>query len=382
MFTSRAALVHRCAPGPTPGPFILRDMHETQNRTTRVRRLSAVLALLLSFALVAAACGSNEDNGDTSSADDTSSATGAINISGSSTVEPISARAAELFNDDVNGDVEITVSGPGTGDGFAVFCEGETDISDASRAIKDDEAATCEANGINYVELLVAFDGIAVLTSPDNDAVDCLAFADLYALLGAEAQDNANWSDADAVAAELGSTVAPYPDAPLFVSAPGTESGTYDSFIEIALEDLGAERLGEDAETYIRSDFAGQANDNVIIEGIAGNDASLGWVGFAFADGAGDAVKILAVSEEPGGECVSPTIETIADSSYPVSRPLYIYVNTDKLAANPATAEFVDFYLGDGYTESVTEAFGESGYVPLPDDLLTETTAAWEAARS
>ncbi|MDH4170353.1 MAG: substrate-binding domain-containing protein, partial [Acidimicrobiia bacterium] len=310
-------------------------MHETQNRTTRVRRLSAVLALLLSFALVAAACGSNEDNGDTSSADDTSSATGAINISGSSTVEPISARAAELFNDDVNGDVEITVSGPGTGDGFAVFCEGETDISDASRAIKDDEAATCEANGINYVELLVAFDGIAVLTSPDNDAVDCLAFADLYALLGAEAQDNANWSDADAVAAELGSTVAPYPDAPLFVSAPGTESGTYDSFIEIALEDLGAERLGEDAETYIRSDFAGQANDNVIIEGIAGNDASLGWVGFAFADGAGDAVKILAVSEEPGGECVSPTIETIADSSYPVSRPLYIYVNTDKLAANP-----------------------------------------------
>ncbi|MDH3704515.1 MAG: substrate-binding domain-containing protein [Acidimicrobiia bacterium] len=360
-------------------------------RPSQARRLLVLLALFLSFALVAAACGSDDDtpSTDDSAADgepsddsaDGGEISGTVVASGSSTVEPITARAAELFNDGVNADVDITVDGPGTGDGFAVFCEGQTDISDASRAIKEEEAATCEANGINYVELLIAFDGIAVMTNPDNEAISCLAFEDLYALLGAEADGTGDWNDNDGVAAELGSTVAPYPAAELFISAPGTESGTYDSFIEIALEGIGEERLGEEAETFIRTDFAGQANDNVIIEGVAGNDTSLGWVGFAFADGAGDSVKILEVAETPGGECVVPTIESIADSSYPVSRPLYIYVNTDKMAENPALAQFIDFYLSDGYEESVTLAFGESGYVALPDDLLAETTAAWEAAR-
>ncbi|MGI9600391.1 MAG: substrate-binding domain-containing protein [Acidimicrobiales bacterium] len=359
-------------------------MSETADpRPTRTSRWPALVALALSLTLIAAACGSSGDGGssDDSSGDGGAGGSGAINISGSSTVEPISARAAELFNDDVNADIEITVNGPGTGDGFAVFCTGETDVSDASRTIKGEEATTCADNGVNYVELLIAFDGIAVLTNPANEAIACLSFADLYALLGAEADGNSLWSDSNGLAAELGSDVAPYPEADLFISAPGTESGTYDSLIEIALEDIGAERLGEDAATFIRQDFAGQANDNVIIEGIAGNESSLGWVGFAFADGAGDTVTSVAVAEAPGGNCVEPTVETIADGTYPVSRPLYIYVNTDRIAENPALAEYIDFYLGDGYVPSVTEAFGDSGYVALPDDLLAETISAWDAAR-
>ncbi len=349
----------------------------------RLRR-SHVVALALVFALVVAACGTSADapseEADGSGGDAGSDLSGTINVSGSSTVEPITTRAAELFNDDVAGGVEITVDGPGTGDGFAVFCAGETDISGASRPIKESEAEDCAANGIEYTELLVAFDGIAVMTNPANAAVECLSFADLYALLGAEAEGSGSWADNDEVAAELGSTVAPYPDAELFVSAPGTESGTYDSFIEIVLEGIGEERLGEDAESFVRQDFAGQADDNVIIQGIAGNDTSLGWVGFAFADENADLVKTLAISEEPGGECVSPTVETIADGSYPVSRELYVYVNNAKAAENAALRAFVDYYLADGYTESVTEAFGETGYVALPDELLAATTDAWNAA--
>lgn len=338
-----------------------------------------LLALLFSFTLVAAACGGSDDaSGDAAASGDCPS--GTVSASGSSTVEPITTRAAELY-EDVCGDVSITVDGPGTGDGFALFCAGETDISDASRQIKDSEAEDCAANGVEYTELLVAFDGIAVMTNPNNTAVECLSFVDLYALLGGESNGFATWADASDLGAGLGSDVAPYPDAELFISGPGTESGTYDSFIEIVLEGVAEESQGEETpEGFIRTDFAGNAEDNVIIEGIAGNDTSLGWVGFAFAEENADIVKTLAIAEEPGGDCVLPTVDSIADSSYPVSRGLYIYVNNERVGSNPALGPFVDYLLGDAYVEAVTEAFGDSGYVPLPDDLKADTDAAFAAA--
>ena len=344
-----------------------------------------LLSLLLALVMVAAACGSDDGDSTGDSGDDADSSSetasgdvdcgaGDVNASGSSTVEPITTRAAELYEEEC-ADTFVTVDGPGTGDGFALFCAGETDISDASRTIKDSEAEECEANGIDYTELLIAYDGIAVMTNPANDAVECLSFVDLYALLGGQAEGFENWSDANDLGTELGSDRVPYPDAPLDISGPGTESGTYDSFIEIVLEGIGEEREGEDG-TFIRTDFSGNADDNVIIEGIAGSDSSLGWVGFAFAEENLDRVKEIQISEEPGGECISPTIETIADGSYPVSRGLYIYVNNEKLESNPALRPFVEFMLADGYTESVTQAFGDTGYVPLPDDVLAESTAA------
>ncbi len=341
-------------------------------------KLLKMLGLALAFTLVAAACGGGDSDGASDSGPESAGSVencgaGDINISGSSTVEPISTRVAELY-EEVCPDTFVTVDGPGTGDGFKLFCSGETDISDASRQIKDSEAEDCAAAGIDFTEFLVAFDGIAIMTNPANEAVSCLAFADLYALLGGQSEGFDSWSDASDLGASLGSTVAPYPDAPLDISAPGTESGTYDSFLEIVLEGIGEEEEGEDG-AFIRTDFSGNADDNVIIEGITGSDTSLGWVGFAFAEENADRVKVLEISEEAGGDCVAPTVETIADSSYPVSRGLYIYANNERLDSNPALRGYLEFYFGDGYNESVTKAFGESGYVALPSDLLAESQA-------
>jgi phosphate transport system substrate-binding protein len=276
-----------------------------------------------------------------------------------------------------NPDVEYTVDGPGTGDGFALFCNGETDISDASRKIKDEEAAACAAKGIHYVELKIGIDGISVMTSPSNDAVSCLSFLDLYALLGPESKNLARWSDANALAGELatlegsyGDSHAPYPDAPLQVTAPGEESGTYDTFIEFAIGKIAAER-GQDSVT--RPDYTASGDDNVIIAGIGGSDSSLGWVGFAFADENADTVKSLEV--DGGHGCVAPTAETIASGEYPMSRPLFIYVNTDKESSNPAITAFVDYYLSDAGIAAVTEA----DYIALTADELDATRSTWKS---
>ncbi len=300
----------------------------------------------------------------------------AVVISGSSTVEPISSLVAEDFGA-ANAGFEYSVDGPGTGDGFALFCEGETDISDASRPISGEEIAACEEAGIRYVELRIAIDGISVLTSVANDAVSCLSFLDLYALMGPEGDDFETWSDQDDLAAELagelgdefGASNAPYPDDPLEVTAPGEESGTYDSFGELVFEGI-AEVRGTDP--VARPGYTASADDNVIIEGIGGSDTSLGWVGFAFYEENADVVKALEV--DGGDGCVAPTAETIASNAYPISRDLFIYVNTDRAAANSTLGDVVDYYLSDEGIAAVEEA----GYVSLAADALEETRATWD----
>jgi phosphate transport system substrate-binding protein len=335
-------------------------------RNSPAKRRLQIAGAVLAAALLAAACGTGDTPGG-----DGQALTGEVVISGSSTVEPISALVAELFNEE-NPDVAISVDGPGTGDGFELFCDGQTDISDASRPIKEEEAALCQEAGINYTELEVALDGITVMTSPENTAITCLDTKDLYALLGPESQGFSNWSDADTLAADIGAGHAPYPDAPLDITAPGEESGTYDAFIELALADIIEERGTEEAT---RPDYPSSPNDNVIIEGIATAPASLGWVGFAFYEENTDVVKAIEVD---GGEgCVAPTRETIAEGSYPLSRSLFIYVNTDKVAQNPALKAYVDFYLTD---DGLTTGVEEAGYVNLPVDRIEATRTAWEAA--
>jgi phosphate transport system substrate-binding protein len=200
---------------------------------------------------------------------------------------------------------------------------------------------------------------------------ECLSFADLYALIGPESEGFQNWSDAQALAEELGSTTQ-LPDAPLDLTGPGPESGTYDSFVELALEGIAEERS---QEPTTRSDYEQSGDDNVIIQNVEGSDSSLGWVGWAFASAEGDAVRNIAISEEPGGECVEVSNETIADESYPLSRPLFIYVNRARAEENAALAPFVQFYLDD-----LTTWVEEGGYVPLPEDLAAETQTAWEDA--
>lgn len=296
--------------------------------------------------------------------------TGQVVVSGSSTVEPISALIAETFNETVSADVAIEVTGPGTSDGFERFCAGETDISDASRRVKQSEIDACAAAGIEVIELKVAIDGLSIITSVNNTAVTCLSFADLYALLGPESQGFDSWADAQALAKELGSTTT-FPDAPLVVTAPGEESGTFGSFVEIVIGEFNEAR-GKEATT--RPDYTASANDNVIIEGIAGTDTSLGWVGYAFAEENIDRVKLLEV--DGGDGCIAPTPETIATNTYPISRDLYIYVNKAKAEANPAVAAYVDYYMASG---TIATALETVPYVPLAADALATSQATWAA---
>ena len=336
---------------------------------TSPRRLGATV---LAATVIVAACGSGAGTSAPDGGQASDGTGGSIFVSGSSTVEPISAAVAELFKAQ-NPDFDYTVEGPGTGDGFQKFCAGETDISDASRPIRaEGEADVCAQNGVEYVELKVAIDGISVLTSPANSAVSCVSFADLYALIGPESTGFDSWADGQEIATALGSSTA-LPDAPLVITGPGEESGTFDSFVEIVMADA-AEARGQDATT--RPDYTASANDNAIVEGITTADTSLGWVGFAFYEENVDTVKALQISEEPGGTCVEPTADTIASNEYPIARDLYIYVNKARAAENPAVAAYVDFYLAEGTIDTVLETVP---YVPLAPESLEETRAAWAA---
>lgn len=335
------------------------------------------IALLVLTACQSSASGSPADSGSAASSGEL---TGEVKVSGSSTVLPISNLVFEAFaglHDGVTGFVD----GPGTGDGFALFCNDEIDIADASRPISEEEAGQCEGAGVEYVELKIAIDGIAVITSAHNSAVECLSFLDLYALIGPESQGFANWSDANDLAAELtdefgaefGESHAPYSDEALTITAPGDESGTFDSFVDLALGDI-AEARGQDATT--RPDYQPSPDDNVIIEGVAGSadaPSTLGWVGFAYANENTDRVRLISV--DGGDGCTAADEETISAAEYPISRFLYIYPNVANADANSAVQAFVDYYLSDDGLASVSAA----GYVPLHEDDLAASREAWDS---
>lgn len=346
-------------------------------------RLRPTLSFAVIGLLVLAACtGASPSPGDGGGASVEPDVTGSLFVSGSSTVEPISRANAEKFAA-VAPNVAISVEGPGTSDGFALFCTGDSDVSDASRAIKQEEIDECAANGIEFIELYVAIDGLSVITSVHNDAIDCLSFTDLWALLGPEAGGNGtSWADAEAsaqetfeaTAGEFGEIRTPYPDAPMSITAPGEESGTFDSFIEIVLDPIGAALELEDVVPT--ANYQSSGDDNVIIQGVAGSEDSpdtLGWVGFAYVEQNRDVVKPLAV--DGGDGCVEPTIDTIASGEYPIARPLYVYVNAGTAEENAALAAFVDFYLSDEGRASVAEA----GYVDIPDEDWQASVATWES---
>jgi phosphate transport system substrate-binding protein len=371
-------------------------------RRTRRRRLW--LCLPLALLLLASACGDDDDDdaGDGDATDTTAasgtettagggggttldlgSLSGEITISGSSTVEPISTVVLGKF-EELAPDVSVSVEGPGTTAGFEKFCAGETDINDASRPIRDTEIEACAEEGVEFIELKIALDGLSVITSPDNDAVECLSILDLWALLGKPAEGNGSWADSAPLAQEAAGTVtdrgpdnsASYPDEDLVITAPGPESGTYGSFIELALDPVSGDLVDAgvitEDEEGVREDYTTSGNDNTIIDGIAGSDYSLGWVGFAFADQNSDKVRVLQV--DGGGGCVAPDATTVADNSYPLSRALYIYVNAAAATDKPEVAGFVDYYLS---TEGITSV-EEADYIPLDDATLAETVSVWQ----
>lgn len=358
----------------------------------RIRnRGRAIAGLVLSLSLIATACGddaadpasegsSPADGSAAASGTGGGTATGTVPIAGSSTVFPISTRVAEDFKVD-NPDANATVESTGTGGGFADnFCTGGTAVNNASREIKQEEIDLCAENGVeNILELQVAIDGMTVLTAPGNDAIaECLNFAEMYGLVGPESGEVTSWADANAIVSEVGEHASgeEFPDVPLTTTGPGTESGTYDSFIEIALEGIAEE---QEVDPGVRPDWSGQNDDNVIIQGLTGNQYSFGWVGYAYYLEVQDQLRAFQVADDEGN-CVEPNDETIASGDYPLSRPLFIYVNLDKREEDYGGAldAYVDHYLGDGGYEAV----GSAGYVQLADDAWAETQAAWEAKES
>lgn len=269
--------------------------------------------------------------------------TGNVLVDGSSTVFPISEAMAEEFQA-ANPGVRVTVGVSGTGGGFQKFCAGETDVSNASRPITAEEIAACEAGGVEFVELPIAFDGLSVVVNPENDFAQCLTTDELRTMWEPAAQGNiSNWNQ-----------IRPdFPDQNLGLYGPGTDSGTYDYFAEAV--------VGEDGT---RGDFTASEDDNVIVQGVSADPGGLGFFGYAYYIENQDRLKLLEIDNGDG--CVAPSAETIADGSYqPLSRPEFIYVKTTSLE-NPAVRAFVDFQIDPANAGLIEEV----GYVPLPDDLV------------
>jgi phosphate transport system substrate-binding protein len=277
-----------------------------------------------------------------------------IAIDGSSTVFPITEAVAEEYQRE-NPDVRITVGVSGTGGGFKKFCAGETQISDASRPIKESEMEACAANGIEYIELPVAFDALTVVVNPNNNWVDSMTIEQLETIWEPEAQGSIErWN-------QINSS---WPDRELNLYGPGADSGTFDYFTEAVMGDSGESR----------GDYTASEDDNVLVQGVAGDENALGYFGFAYYIENQDKLKAVAIDDgDPsnGEGAVLPSSETVENGTYvPFSRPLFIYVSKQAAEERPEVQQFVQYYL-----ENAPALVGEVGYVSLPE-------AAYDAAMS
>lgn len=275
---------------------------------------------------------------------------GDILVDGSSTVYPITEAMAEEFGKE-QPDVRVTVGISGTGGGFKKFCAGETDISDASRPIKPSEVELCQQNGIEYIELPVAFDGLAVMINPENDWADYMTVEELKMLWEPDAQGKiTRWSQVREG----------WPDEEIHLFGPGTDSGTYDYFTDAIVGEEGASR----------GDFQASEDDNVLVQGIANDPLALGFFGLAYYEENADKLKLVAIDDEDptnGEGPILPNEETVNNGTYqPLARPIFIYVSKGAVE-RPEVQGFIDFYLNP---ENVTTLVREVGYVPLPQSII------------
>ncbi|HEX9435863.1 MAG TPA: PstS family phosphate ABC transporter substrate-binding protein [Candidatus Limnocylindria bacterium] len=308
-----------------------------------VRRRLPV-TLLIGTALFAAACGGGGSPGGTAP-----KLGGNVKIDGSSTVFPISEAMAEEFQKK-NKDVKVTVGISGTGGGFKKFCAGETDISDASRPIKDSEKAECQKNGIAYTELQIAIDGLSVVVNPQNTWVDCLTTAELKKIWDTGSTVK-NWKDVRAG----------FPDVEMKLYGPGTDSGTFDYFTEAI----------NGKEKQSRGDFTASEDDNVLVTGVAGSRGGLGYFGFAYYVENKSKLKVLKIDDGKGGGCVEPNPQTIEAYTYkPLARPIFIYPKNDSLK-RPEVYEFVKWYLGSESRKLISSV----GYIAAPEKTYTDGLA-------
>jgi len=311
-------------------------------------RTAALAALAISSALVLAACGGGSSSDSSASGD--SNLSGAVRIDGSSTVYPLTALAAEDFMG-VSPGVQVTVAASGTGGGFEKFCRGETDANDASRPIKDEEAAACAEAGVEYAELTVATDALTVVVNKENTWATCLTVEEL-AKIWAPDSTVSNWNEVRA----------DFPNEPLKLFGPGTDSGTFDYFTD--------EINGEEGAS--RADYTPSEDDNVIVQGVSGSKGGLGYFGFTYYEENAD--KLTAVEIDGGAGCVAPSIETARDGSYtPLSRPLFIYPSKAALA-QPQVKAFFDYYVANN------AAIAEGAlYIPLSDEAEAQLQSDYAA---
>lgn len=285
-------------------------------------------------------CGKSGDpTGGSGGGGSSANLSGKILIDGSSTVYPVSQAVAEEFMKEHDGKVNVTVAESGTGGGFKKFANGEIDVTGASRPIKPEEIEACKAGGIEFVELPIAFDGLSVVVNPQNDFCDSLTVAELKKI----------WEPGSKV--KLWSDIRPgFPAQPIKLFGPGTDSGTFDYFTE--------EIVGESKAS--RPDFTQSEDDNILVQGVAGEKFALGYFGYAYFVENKDKLKVLGV--DPGTGVVKPDPSTIESGTYaPLSRPIYVYV-ARKALDRPEVAAFLEYFLG----EAGQTLIGEVGYVKLP----------------
>ena len=282
---------------------------------------------------------------------------GDVVIDGSSTVYPVTAAAAEEFRKFAK-EVRISVGVSGTGGGFKKFCSGETHIQDASRPISTSEVTACKEKGIDYIELPIAYDGLAVVINPKNTWAACLTKAELKKIWEPGAQGKiTNWKQVRDS----------FPDKALKLYGPGTDSGTFEYFTEAINGTAKASR----------GDFQASEDDNVLVAGVAGDEGAMGYFGLAYYTENASKLKLAKVDNAADGKCIEPTIATVNDGSYqPLSRPIFIYVKKSE-AARPEVAAFVNFYLSKSFTPLVESR--EVGYVALSDTLYQSIAKRFNA---
>jgi len=311
-------------------------------------RWFAMVAAVMAIALVGVACGGDEPS-DSAGGDGTTALSGDIRVDGSSTVGPLTEAAAEFFQEE-NTDVRVTVGISGTGGGFEKFCAGETDISDASRQIEQDEEEACAGAGVEWAEVQVALDGIAVVVNPENDWADSLT-VDQLKLIWNEGSTIDNWNQVDPS----------FPDVPLELFGPGTDSGTFDYFTDAVNGDEGISR----------TDYLATEDDNVAVQGVAGSKGGMAYFGLSYYEQNADQLKVVAI--DGGGGPVTPSLETVQSGEYtPLSRPLFIYPSKASLE-RPEVAAFIQFYL-----ENADRIAEQALYVPMTAEQVAASQAAVE----
>jgi len=266
-----------------------------------------------------------------------------VRIDGSSTVYPITEAVAEEFQKAKRGAVKVTVGISGTGGGFKKFCRGETDLSDASRPILKKEIDACKQQGLEYIELPVAYDGLAVIVNPKNTWVKEMTVADLKKM----------WEPAAQGTVKKWNQIRPeWPDAALKLYGPGADSGTFDYFTEAIVGKAKSSR----------GDFTASEDDNVLVQGISGDKGALGYFGMAYYEENKKKLKVVPVINPATGKAITPSLQTVMDGSYaPLSRPLFIYVSKKAVSEKPEVKEFVDYYI-----KNAPKLTKQVKYVPLP----------------